>query len=99
MGRKKDLEAQLRRQYMGRAFQCAQCSFGPIDHVACGDLESHHGEDVGGAKINNACPRCDWFSESLSDWPKWDGTVPEETHQPRVSGAEASNAPLMTEAS
>merc|ERR1719191_1704687 len=75
---KQDLEAQLRRQYLGRAFQCAKCSFGPIDHFACGDLEAHHGEDVGGATINNACPRRDWFSESLRDWPKWDGTVPPE---------------------
>merc|ERR1712048_1173520 len=75
---KQDLEAQMRRQYLGRAFQCAQCSFGPIDHFACGDLEAHHGEDVGGATINNACPRCAWFSEALADWPKWDGNVPEE---------------------
>merc|ERR1719333_235264 len=78
---RKDLEAQLRRQYLGRAYQCAQCSFGPIDHFACGDLEAHHGEDVGGAVINNACPRCKWFSESLADWPKWDGTVPEEARE------------------
>jgi hypothetical protein len=67
---KEDVVAQLQRQYLGRAFQCAQCSFGPIDHFACGDLEAHHGEDVGGAVINNACPRCSWFSDSLSDWPK-----------------------------
>jgi len=97
--RKKDLEAQLHRQYLGRAFQCAQCGFGPIDHFACGDLESHHGEDVGGAKINNACPRCGWFSGSLGDWPKWDGTVPEEAQQSSVSAADRLVAPLMTEAS
>lgn len=74
---KKDLEAQLRRQYLGRAYQCPQCSFGPIDHFACGDLEAHHGEDTGGAEINNACPSCGWFSAELRDWNKWDGTVPE----------------------
>jgi len=88
---KEDVVAQLQRQYLGRAFQCAQCSFGPIDHFACGDLEAHHGEDVGGAVINNACPRCSWFSDSLSDWPKWDGTVPKEaleqdTHLPVSNG-------------
>lgn len=97
--RKKDLEAQLRRQYLGRAFQCAQCGFGPIDHFACGDLEAHHGENVGGATINNACPRCGWFSGSLCDWPKWDGTVPEEAQQSRVLAADQSAAPFMTEAS
>jgi hypothetical protein len=60
---KDDLEAQLRRQYLGRAFQCHQCGFGPIDHFACGDLMAHHGEDVGGAVISNACPQCNWFSD------------------------------------
>lgn len=94
--RKQDLEAQLQRQYLGRAFQCAQCSFGPIDHFACGDLEAHHGEDVGGAIINNACPRCSWFSEDLSDWPKWDGKVPQEAQEATASGATAKG---MTAAS
>merc|ERR1712025_710833 len=67
-----DLEAQLRRQYLGRAYQCALCGFGPVDHFACGDLETHHGENADGATINNACPRCGWFSECIRDWPKWD---------------------------
>jgi len=83
---------------LGRAYQCAHCGFGPIDHFACGDLESHHGEDVGGAKINNACPRCDWFSEVLSDWPKWDGTLPKEA----IGGGHpesATDAAFMTAAS
>merc|ERR1719321_2074439 len=52
--------------------------FGPIDHFACGDLAAHNGQRVGNGVINNACPRCGWFSRVLSDWPKWDGTVPEE---------------------
>jgi len=74
-----DLEAQLRRQYLGRAYQCRDCGFGPIDHFACEDLLSHHGEEVGrGARINNACPRCGWFSDDLGDWPNWDGTVPKD---------------------
>lgn len=59
------------------AFQCAQCSFGPIAHFACHDLAAHHGERVNGAVVNNACPQCGWFSESLADWPEWDGTVPD----------------------
>jgi hypothetical protein len=76
--RREDLEAQMRRQYFGRAYQCAACRFGPIDHFACGDLAAHNGQRVGSAVINNSCPRCGWFSRVLSDWPKWDGTVPEE---------------------
>jgi hypothetical protein len=51
--RKEDLEAHMRRQYLGRAYQCAQCSFGPIDHFACGDLAFHNGQHVGSAVINN----------------------------------------------
>lgn len=28
------------------------------------------------APINNACPRCQWFSPSADDWPNWDGEIP-----------------------
>eukprot|EP00440_Ansanella_granifera_P067607 gb/GFBE01073336.1/.p1 GENE.gb/GFBE01073336.1/~~gb/GFBE01073336.1/.p1 ORF type:complete len:691 (+),score=150.36 gb/GFBE01073336.1/:1-2073(+) len=77
--RKEDLEAHMRRQYLGRAYQCAACSFGPIDHFACADLAHHNGQRVGmTGVINNSCPRCGWFSRALSEWPKWDGTLPEE---------------------
>lgn len=76
--RQEDFVAHIRRDYLGRAYQCAQCFFGPIDHFACGDLAYHNGQRVGQAVINNACPRCGWFSRALSDWPKWDGTVPPE---------------------
>lgn len=85
---KEDLRAQLRRQYLGRAFQCSECGFGPIDHFACSDLEAHHGEDVGGGVISNACPRCKWFSPDLADWPKWDGSLPAEA----AKGANATEA-------
>jgi len=73
-----DIEAQMRRQYLGRAYQCPQCRFGPIDHYACGDLEAHNGEVVGrnGAAVNNSCPNCGWFSPSIDDWEVWDGRVP-----------------------
>jgi len=78
-----DLEAMLKRTYLGKAYQCFNCSFGPIDHIACEDLSYHHGETVTGvtgrsAQINNACPKCQWFSSDLDDWPKWNGIVPEE---------------------
>ena len=56
-------------------FRCAKCGFGPVDHMACDDLRSHHGETVGATKISNACPRCKWFSSKIQDWPKWDGKV------------------------
>jgi hypothetical protein len=77
----KDFEAQMRRQFLGRAYQCASCAFGPIDHFACGDLAAHHGQNIGNASINNACPRCGWFSRHLADWPKWNGFVPLEARQ------------------
>jgi hypothetical protein len=28
------------------------------------------------APINNACPRCQWFSPNAGEWPPWDGEVP-----------------------
>merc|ERR1712226_105270 len=96
---KEDLKAQLRRQYLGRAFQCGQCGFGPIDHFACGDLEAHHGEDVGGAVINNACPQCKWFSSCIQDWPRWDGTVPQAALENAKTAAQTSHATCTTVAS
>ncbi|CAJ1453665.1 unnamed protein product [Effrenium voratum] len=73
---KDDLEQQLRRQFLGRAYQCPSCGYGPIDHYNCGDLEEHHGEDDDGARVNNSCPSCQWFSPDIQDWDSWDGTVP-----------------------
>mmetsp|Transcript_69324 Transcript_69324/g.130776 ORF Transcript_69324/g.130776 Transcript_69324/m.130776 type:complete len:693 (+) Transcript_69324:45-2123(+) len=90
--RKEDLEAHMRRQYFGRAYQCASCNFGPIDHFACGDLAHHNGQRIGNAMINNACPRCGWFSRYLDAWPKWDGTVPDEA---LLSCASSAEAPLQ----
>jgi len=89
-----DIAAQLRRQFLGRAFQCGSCSFGPIDHFACSDLGAHHGEQVAqGVTINNACPKCDWFSEDIQDWPQWDGTVPLEALGKARQVAEKAEAP------
>lgn len=83
-----DVEAQMRRQYLGRAYQCPQCHFGPIDHYACGDLEAHNGEmvDRNGAMVNNSCPNCKWFSPSIHDWQVWDGTVPASAMPDRCAG-------------
>lgn len=87
-----DVVADLRRAFMGRAFMCGNCQFGPVDHFACSDLMSHHGEYTGGAKISNACPKCGWFSQQLSDWLPWDGNVDEEFLQAELSkSTKASN--------
>lgn len=74
---REDVIANLHRAFMGRAFMCGSCSFGTVDHVACSDLINHHGQQTSarGPAINNACPRCGWFSPTLSDWEPWDGNV------------------------
>lgn len=74
------------------ARQCGGCGFGPVDRVACTDLSALHGLEYLGADgtsaddwthlqgmlapINNACPRCQWFSPTAEAWPPWDGEVP-----------------------
>ncbi len=68
------LQSTLRRQFPN-AHQCGRCGFGPVDHLACADLSRHHGEQHGNAKISNACPKCQWFSAQIADWPAWDGHV------------------------
>jgi hypothetical protein len=63
---------------MQNALMCPKCKYGPIEHVACSDLASHHDQQVsGGAKIDNRCPNenCRFFSKSASGWEKWDGIL------------------------
>ena len=68
------IRAQFRRRDGSfAAFMCRNCSFGPVDHMACHDLAAHHGEARGRAQVCNACPACGWFSAQLADWPAWDG--------------------------
>ena len=55
------------------AYECSRCGCGPITHVACENLRTHHGESRGGGRISNACPHCGWFSANISDWPRWTG--------------------------
>mmetsp|Transcript_7473 Transcript_7473/g.15658 ORF Transcript_7473/g.15658 Transcript_7473/m.15658 type:complete len:177 (+) Transcript_7473:1181-1711(+) len=45
--------------------------------MACQDLQAHHGEQQGSGRVNNACPRCRWFLPEISQWPRWDGTLPD----------------------
>lgn len=64
---------------MGDPRQCGRCGFGPVDHRGCSNLRTHHMEVSvrGGSRssVSNACPRCDWFTGSLEDWPPWDGEL------------------------
>lgn len=60
------------------AYMCPSCEFGPVAHMACSSLGTHHGQNQGNARINNACPRCGWFGDSISKWRRWDGRVPVE---------------------
>jgi|ERR1712137_369612 len=55
------------------AWMCPACRFGPVDHQFCTNLRSHHNQQVGNVRINNACPNCNFFTERLADWLQWDG--------------------------
>lgn len=66
-------EALLRE--MPNAKMCRRCRYGPIEHYACDDLTSHHGEWRHGARIKNECPKCGWWARSSSEWPAWDGDI------------------------
>jgi hypothetical protein len=69
------LQAQMRALFPN-SYMCGKCSFGPVDHVACHSLASHHGErTAGGGVVRNNCPKCGWFSSQLDAWPRWDGRV------------------------
>ena len=81
------LAAQL-RQSMPNARQCGQCGFGPVEHVACGDLQTHQGQQAGNARIDNRCPSCGWFSRDIREWPQWNGQLPAAIDQ-ELGGAAA----------
>lgn len=69
------------------ARMCPNCSFGPMINRACDNLLSHHNQviktinsDEGveiTVQIDNRCPQCTFLSETWSDYPTWDGTLPE----------------------
>lgn len=64
----------LKQQFPGGRM-CKVCKHGPVDHMACGNLNSHHGERVGSATISNACMNCGWRAGDISEWPPWDGVL------------------------
>ena len=68
------IERQL-REAVPNARQCGSCGFGPVEHFACGNLETHQGQRVGRAAIRNNCPQCGWFESNINQWPKWNGKL------------------------
>jgi hypothetical protein len=52
----------------GRAHQCPKCGEGPVEHFACNYL---------GINAHNQCPVCAYISTTATDWPKWDGEIPQ----------------------
>lgn len=83
------LAKQLQRS-MPDARQCPACGHGPMDHRDCEDLAAHHGQLLpSGAKIDNACPKCGFFSRDKADWPLWDGTLADDGNEAVVDAATA----------
>jgi len=76
-----ELLAETLRRKMPDARMCGSCGYGPIDRVACSDLQAHDGQVVGHRadgteiKINNGCPKCDWRANRWAKWPLWDGKL------------------------
>ena len=74
------------------ARQCARCGHGPIEHYKCEDLQTHQGEVSGPGRtmVNNACPICGWFAETVRDWPPWNGKL-------KYSASDAADAAAKLE--
>ena len=57
-----------------RALQCPICSYGPILHANCAELDTHHGQKVDdNIYINNACPSCNKLHKNVMDLIEWNG--------------------------
>jgi len=75
------LERQLRSMFKKvdgtySAYACPKCEYGPIEHIHCANLQTHHQENKGGqGHINNGCPRCGHFVSDISQWKAWDGMI------------------------
>ena len=72
-----DVNNYERRRMLNAAYpaakMCKECSFGPMVNENCSDMITHARE------ANNCCPRCGWTAADWSEFPKWDGKLPEET--------------------
>lgn len=67
-------EATLRMQYIRHdktyaAYQCPQCSFGPIEHMHCNDLTEWHARE----NHSNNCPRCGHLTPTSDQLLPWSG--------------------------
>ena len=92
MAIERERDVAMFRAIIPRAYQCARCGLGPVEHANCNDLAAHHGQHliarrqvcrtrgfvVGSDRVNNACARCGWFSANISDWHAWDGRLPDD---------------------
>lgn len=69
--------AKLLYHQMPAARMCPKCKYGPVDFAGCSDLARHHNEQDFRANVtwSNACPRCNFFSDSIADWSRWDGEM------------------------
>lgn len=68
------LAEQLKNQFP-QALMCPKCKHGPVDFSHCSDLNAHHGQIINGARIDNSCKNCHFFSAQRSDWLPWDGRL------------------------
>ena len=74
------MEADQLRILFPNAYMCPQCQFGPLDFSNCNSLKQHHNQPSsggGGGKYNNSCPHCHFFADSITEWRKWDGALPQ----------------------
>jgi hypothetical protein len=78
VGPSPEVLAQQLKALMPNARMCGRCGLGPVDHRACSNLRLHHGDRHGRGAISNACPRCNWFANDISEWPLWDGRLANE---------------------
>ena len=65
---KEDRAKELATTWLGKAHQCPQCSYGPVEHFACGDLSESQ---------MNKCPQCQFQASRIGSWPAWNGTLPQ----------------------
>lgn len=64
----------LRQTYPG-ARMCPNCRAGPVINLNCFDLTTHHGEQNGRQRYNNACRQCGFFASDWNRWLPWDGVL------------------------
>eukprot|EP01004_Peranema_trichophorum_P004760 NODE_365_length_2867_cov_12.510933_g310_i0.p1 GENE.NODE_365_length_2867_cov_12.510933_g310_i0~~NODE_365_length_2867_cov_12.510933_g310_i0.p1 ORF type:complete len:355 (+),score=82.61 NODE_365_length_2867_cov_12.510933_g310_i0:1731-2795(+) len=69
------LVEQLKLQFPN-ALMCPNCRHGPVDFSHCSDLGAHHGQILpNGARIDNSCRNCGFFTRNRSEWLQWDGKL------------------------